>query len=134
MPSRRKNAYNRNPATTSGSTHAVITIPPTTVRTGFDARCISEASARPSVFWPTSDDRTVNTSVSQTAFRNASSLNAVRKFSRPTKDECAWPVSWRSVKAMYAQYAIGPARKRSRRATAGVRGRARVRVRRSLTS
>ncbi len=100
VPSLLKKAYNKNPATTSGSTHAVITIPPTSVRTGFDARCISDASASPSVFWPTRDDNTVNTSVSHTAFRNASSLNAVRKFSNPTKDDSAWPVNWRSVKAM----------------------------------
>lgn len=100
VPSRRKKAYSRKPATTSGSTHAVMTTAPTRVRTGFDARCISAARARPRVFWPISDDSTVNTSVSHTALMKASSLNALRKLSKPTNDACAWPVNWRSVKAM----------------------------------
>lgn len=86
--------------TTSGSTHAVMTIAPVRVRTGFEARCMSAASARPRVFWPSSADTTVKTSVSHTALRNASSPNAVRKLSKPTNDSWAWPVSWRSVKAM----------------------------------
>ncbi len=103
VPSRRKNAYSRNPATTSGRTHAVMTTPPVSVRTGFDARCIRAARARPSVFWPSRDDTTVKTRVSHTALRNSSSAKALRKFARPTKEEWAWPVSWRSVKAIQAQ-------------------------------
>lgn len=78
----------------------MITIAPVMVRTGFDARCMRVASARPRVFWPTSDDNTVNTSVSHTALMNSASLKAVRKFAKPTNDEWAWPVSWRLVKAM----------------------------------
>lgn len=81
----------------------MMTMPPVSVRTGFEARRISEARARPSVFCPSSEDRTVNTSVSHTALRNSSSRKAVRKFSKPTKDACAWPVNCRSVKAIQAQ-------------------------------
>ncbi len=78
-------------------------MPPVSVRTGFDARCISEASASPSVFCPISEDSTVNTRVSHTALRNASSRKARVKLSKPTKDSWDCPVSWRSVKAMTTQ-------------------------------
>lgn len=67
----------------------MMTMPPVSVRTGFEARCMSAARARPSVFCPISDDTTVNTSVSHTALRNSSSWKAVRKFSKPTKDDSA---------------------------------------------
>ena len=70
VPSRRKKAYSRN------ARHHLRQHPrrdhdpaPTSVRTGFDARCIRAASARPSVFWPTSAETTVKTSVSQTALQ-----------------------------------------------------------------